>query len=57
MRSLCLFLIAALHALTVALPQPHPDLSIPLIKKSSLSTAEGFVDPASIRAHIFSTEA
>ncbi|KAG1768957.1 aspartic peptidase domain-containing protein [Suillus occidentalis] len=56
MRSLCLSSIAALHALTVALPQPHPDLSIPLIKKSSLSTADGFVDLASIRAHILSTE-
>lgn len=56
MRSLCLSSIAALHALTLALPQPHPDLSIPLIKKSSLSTADGFVDPASIRAHILSTE-
>ncbi|KAG1749570.1 aspartic peptidase domain-containing protein [Suillus lakei] len=57
MRSLFLSSIAALHALAVALPQPHPDLSIPLTKKSTLRTADGYVDPASIRAHISSTEA
>ncbi|KAG1778406.1 aspartic peptidase domain-containing protein [Suillus placidus] len=57
MRSLFLSSIAALHALAAALPQPHPDLSISLTKKSSLRTADGYVDPASIRAHIISTEA
>lgn len=37
------------------MPQPQP-LSIPLTKKSALRTADGHVDPASIRAYISSTE-
>lgn len=56
MRSLFLSSIAALYALAVALPQPHP-LSISLTKKSTLKTADGRVDPASLRAHISSAEA
>ncbi|KAG0706463.1 aspartic peptidase domain-containing protein [Suillus ampliporus] len=56
MRSLSVSLIAALQALVVALPQPIP-LSISLTKRSTLRTADGHVDPASIRAHISSTEA
>ncbi|KAG2139032.1 aspartic peptidase domain-containing protein [Suillus clintonianus] len=56
MRSLSVSLIAALQALAIALPQPHP-LSIPLTKRSTLRTADGYVDPASIRAYISSTEA
>ncbi|KAG2040257.1 aspartic peptidase domain-containing protein [Suillus americanus] len=56
MRSLLLCSIAALQALVVGLPQPQP-LSIPLMKKSTLKIADGYVDPASIRAHISSTKA
>ncbi|KAG2140974.1 aspartic peptidase domain-containing protein [Suillus bovinus] len=56
MRSLFLSLVVVLHALTVALPQPHP-LSISLTKKSTLRTTDGRVDLASIRSHISSTEA
>ncbi|KAG2139036.1 aspartic peptidase domain-containing protein [Suillus clintonianus] len=58
MLSLFISSIAALHALAVALPgpQPHP-LSIALTKSFTLRNADGLVDPASIRAHITSTEA
>lgn len=42
--------------MAITLPQPKP-LSIPLTKRSTLRTADGYVDPASIRAHISSTEA
>ncbi|KAG1854807.1 aspartic peptidase domain-containing protein [Suillus subalutaceus] len=56
MRSLLLSSIAALQALVVGLPQPQP-LSIPLMKKSTLKIADGYVDLASIRAHISSKEA
>ncbi|KAG2139040.1 aspartic peptidase domain-containing protein [Suillus clintonianus] len=56
MRFSFVFSITALQALVVALSQPVP-LSISLTKKSSLRTADGYVDPASIRAHISSIEA
>jgi cathepsin D len=56
MRSLLLSSLAALQALVVGLPQPQP-LSIPLTKRSTLRNADGYVDSASIRAHISSTEA
>ncbi|KAG1856649.1 acid protease [Suillus subalutaceus] len=56
MRALSVSLIAALQALAITLPQSQP-LSIPLTKRSTLRTADGYVDPASIRAHISSTEA
>lgn len=55
MRALSVSLMAALQALAITLPQPQP-LSIPLTKRSSLRTDDGYVDPASIRAHISSTE-
>ncbi|KAG1819767.1 aspartic peptidase domain-containing protein [Suillus subaureus] len=56
MRSLLLSSIAVLQALVVGLPQPQP-LSIPLMKKTTFKIADGYVDPASIKAHISSTEA
>ncbi|OJA19217.1 hypothetical protein AZE42_06771 [Rhizopogon vesiculosus] len=56
MRPLSVLSIAALQALVIASPQSLP-LSIPLAKKSTLKTADGHVDPVSIRAHISSTEA
>ncbi|KAG2352769.1 aspartic peptidase domain-containing protein [Suillus spraguei] len=56
MRSLLLSSIATLQALVVGLPSPQ-SLSIPLMKKSTLEIADGYVDPTLIRAHISSTEA
>lgn len=49
-------LITALQALAIILPQPQ-HLSIPLTKRSTLRTADGHVDPATIRAYVSSTEA
>lgn len=49
-------LITGLQALAIILPQPQ-HLSIPLTKRSTLRTADGHVDPASIRAYVSSTEA
>ncbi|KAG2028391.1 aspartic peptidase domain-containing protein, partial [Suillus americanus] len=54
--SVSLILISALQALAITLPQPQ-HLAIPLTKRSTLRTADGHVDPASIRAYICSTEA
>ncbi|KAG2075790.1 acid protease [Suillus decipiens] len=56
MRALSVSLIAAFQALAIILPQPQP-LSIPLTKRSTLRTADGHVDPASIRTSICNTEA
>lgn len=51
-----LSIIVGLQALVVASPQSLP-LSTSLTKESTLKTADGHVDLASIKAYISSTEA